>query len=140
MPTEKRKNNKLNIGQSQELKVLRKIVEITNSELDLTVVLKEVVGVMTEATKADSVFIYLFDEIICGDNPDSGSKMNGEAFSYALSLSQFPASQHLYVGDRKKSDILPAKEKGMKTVSVWSQVPEADFSVPTINSVGGLLL
>ena len=41
---------------------MRKIVEITNSELDLTVVLSEVVGVMTEATKADSVFIYLFDD------------------------------------------------------------------------------
>ena len=62
MATKKEKNNKLNINQSQELKILRKIVEITNSELDLTVVLKEVVGVMTAATKADSVLIYLFDD------------------------------------------------------------------------------
>lgn len=61
MATKKSKNNTLNITQGQELKVLRRIVEITNSELDLSVVLKEVVGVMTEATKADSVFIYLFD-------------------------------------------------------------------------------
>ena len=62
MVMKKEKNNKLNISQGQELKILRKIVEITNSELDLTVVLKEVVGVMTDATKADSVFIYLFDD------------------------------------------------------------------------------
>ena len=62
MVTKKAKNNRLNISQAQELKILRKIVEITNSELDLSVVLKEVVGVMTEATKADSVFIYLFDD------------------------------------------------------------------------------
>ena len=62
MVTKKEKNNKLNISQSQELKILRKIVEITNSELVLTVVLKEVVGVMTEATKADSILIYLFDD------------------------------------------------------------------------------
>ena len=62
MVRKEEKNNKLNISQAQELKILRKIVEITNSELDLTRVLKEVVGVMTEATKADSVFIYLFDD------------------------------------------------------------------------------
>ncbi|MCK5083352.1 MAG: GAF domain-containing protein [Candidatus Omnitrophica bacterium] len=62
MVTKKAKNNKLNISQSQELNVLRTIVEITNSELDLDVVLKEIVSVMTTATKADSVFIYLFDD------------------------------------------------------------------------------
>ncbi|MBN1869341.1 MAG: GAF domain-containing protein [Candidatus Omnitrophica bacterium] len=62
MVTRKEKNNTLHLSQSQELKVLRKVVEITNSELDLTVVLEEVVGVITEATKADSVFIYLFDD------------------------------------------------------------------------------
>jgi signal transduction protein with GAF and PtsI domain len=62
MSTTKAKNNKVNISQTQELKLLRKIVEITNSELDLTIVLNEVVGVITEATKADSVFIYLFDD------------------------------------------------------------------------------
>lgn len=61
MVTTKTKNNKLNISPGQELKVLRRIVEITNSELDLSVVLKEVVDVVTEMTKADSVFIYLFD-------------------------------------------------------------------------------
>jgi len=62
MPTAKTRKNQLNISPGQELKVLRKIVEITNSELDLNVVLKEVVHVVTDMTKADSVFIYLFDE------------------------------------------------------------------------------
>lgn len=62
MAVKKAKKSKLKISPSQELEVLRRIVEITNSELDLKVVLKEVVGVVTEMTKADSVFIYLFDE------------------------------------------------------------------------------
>jgi len=53
---------KLNITQPQELKVLRKIVEITNSQLDLSLLLKEVVQVVTDLTKADSVFIYLLDD------------------------------------------------------------------------------
>ena len=56
------KTNTLDISQAQELKILRKIVEITNSEMDLQVVLKDVVDIMTEMTKADSVFIYLFDQ------------------------------------------------------------------------------
>ena len=62
MATKKPNHQQSNISQAQELKILRKIVEITNSELDLTIVLNEVDGVMTEATRADSVFIYLFDE------------------------------------------------------------------------------
>jgi len=59
----KKKNSKnLNITQAQELSILRKIVEITNSELDLAMILKEVVTIVNAMTKADSVFIYLFDE------------------------------------------------------------------------------
>ena len=57
-----KKTNTLKISHAHELKLLRKIVEITNSEMDLQVVLKEVVDIMTEMTKADSVFIYLFDQ------------------------------------------------------------------------------
>ena len=56
------KSIKLNIGQNQELKILRKIVDITNSELDLMWILNETVRTVTEMTKADSVFIYLFEE------------------------------------------------------------------------------
>ena len=62
MSSTKTTSRTLNISQSQELKVLRKIVEITDSELDLELALKEVVSVVTDATKAESVFIYLFDE------------------------------------------------------------------------------
>lgn len=53
---------KLSISQEQEIAVLHKIVEITNSELDFNAILKDVVKVMSDMTKADSVFIYLFDD------------------------------------------------------------------------------
>ncbi len=56
------KSEKLNISPDTELDVLRKIVEITNSELDLNLILGEVVKIVNEMTKADSVFIYLFDD------------------------------------------------------------------------------
>jgi signal transduction protein with GAF and PtsI domain len=62
MGRENTKSKKLSISQPEELKVLRRIVEITNSELNLDFILNEVVKVVNEVTRADSVFIYLFDE------------------------------------------------------------------------------
>ena len=53
---------KLNIGQAQELKILRTVVDIASSELDLNLTLQLVVKIVTEMTGADSVFIYLFDD------------------------------------------------------------------------------
>ncbi|MFC1809166.1 GAF domain-containing protein [Candidatus Omnitrophota bacterium] len=53
---------KMKLSPSEELKILRKIVEITNSQLDLDIVLKDIVRIVTDMTGADSVFIYLFDD------------------------------------------------------------------------------
>ncbi|MBF0533140.1 MAG: GAF domain-containing protein [Candidatus Omnitrophica bacterium] len=50
------------ISSVQELQVLRRLVELANSELDLQTVLQETVKTVAQITKADSVFIYLFDE------------------------------------------------------------------------------
>ncbi len=50
------------LSQSQEVKFLRKIVDITSSVLDLDWILKEVVKIVTDVMTADSVFVYLFDE------------------------------------------------------------------------------
>ncbi|MBF0122720.1 MAG: GAF domain-containing protein [Candidatus Omnitrophica bacterium] len=57
MPKEKKR-----LSASDELKVLRRIVDITTAEVDLDGVLSEVVKTVTEVTRADSVFIYLFDD------------------------------------------------------------------------------
>ncbi len=53
--------NKLQISRVEELKILRRIVDITCSDLDLTGILHEVVGIVNEMTRADSIFVYLFD-------------------------------------------------------------------------------
>ncbi len=55
-------NKKLNINPTEELKILRQLTDLTSSQLDLELILKEVVKVVTENTKADSVFIYLLSE------------------------------------------------------------------------------
>ncbi len=61
MSAKLKESKKLHISPAQELRALRSIVEITNSEPDLNLVLGEVVKIVTEFTKADSVFIYLLD-------------------------------------------------------------------------------
>jgi signal transduction protein with GAF and PtsI domain len=53
---------KLRVSSTEELKILRTVVDIASSELDLQLILQEVVKIVTEMTKADSVFVYLFDE------------------------------------------------------------------------------
>lgn len=58
----KKTAKKLNITPAEEIKILRQVVELTNSELELEPVLNEVVHVVNDITKADSIFIYLFDE------------------------------------------------------------------------------
>lgn len=61
MAVVKAANNTLKISQQQELEVLRKIVELASADLDLTKVLDEIVKIVNGFTKADSVFIYLYD-------------------------------------------------------------------------------
>ncbi|HSA30339.1 MAG TPA: GAF and ANTAR domain-containing protein [Candidatus Omnitrophota bacterium] len=61
MPKTRASNKKLKISPEKELEVLRKIVELVSSELDLSRSLNEVVSIVNEFTRADSVFIYLFD-------------------------------------------------------------------------------
>lgn len=61
MAVKKKANVTLTISQAQELQILRKIVELTNTELDLQKILQETVKVVSDMTKADSVFVYLFD-------------------------------------------------------------------------------
>ncbi len=60
--SDKTKNKKLNVTGTQELEILRTIVDIASSELDLNLSLQLVVKIVTEMTSADSVFIYLFDD------------------------------------------------------------------------------
>ena len=56
------KNNRLSISQEEELKILRRIVDLASSDMDLHRVLNEVVRIVNDITKADSIFVYLFDK------------------------------------------------------------------------------
>ncbi len=58
----KYKKKKTQISQAQEMQFLRKIVDLTSSDFDLTFILSEVVKIVSKITKADSVLIYLFND------------------------------------------------------------------------------
>jgi len=82
----------------------------------------------------------IFEIKIYSTTQNAGTKNTGEAFQYYLSISHVIPQNNLYIGDRLKSDILPAKKLGMHVGAVWSEIPEADFSIPSINDLKGVLL
>jgi len=82
-----------------------------------------------------------------GINPDlfylkffSASKSDRVGFHTLAHFSVYPAKEHVYVGDSLKSDILPAKNLGMKTIAVGSDILEADVSIKNINNLKDILL
>lgn len=82
----------------------------------------------------------IFSERVYSDTPNAGSKSKGEAFRYLLSKTDISAERHVYIGDREKSDILPAKNIGMQTIAVWSEIPSATVSIKNMSELRGLLL
>lgn len=82
----------------------------------------------------------IFTRRFYGDTPQIGSKLNGTAFQYVITALNIPAEKHVYVGDRLKSDILPAKKLGMKTIAIGNGYSEADTSYAHINAITEALL
>lgn len=54
-------SKKQKLSQTEEIRILQKIVDITAEDLDLNLILNDIVKIVTEFTNADSVFIYLSD-------------------------------------------------------------------------------
>jgi FMN phosphatase YigB (HAD superfamily) len=69
-----------------------------------------------------------------------GFETKGSVFESFLGMSPFLPEEHVYIGDSLKRDILPAKYAGMKTITIGTQIQEADFSVKKITDIEKLLL
>ncbi len=82
----------------------------------------------------------VFNYAVYSTTEGAGRKSTGRPFSYIQRLTRIPCANHLYIGDSLYSDIIPAKSFGMRTGAVWSTVPEADFSILTINDLERILL
>lgn len=68
-----------------------------------------------------------FTYIISGDDIKE-RKPELDGFYLILKKSQIAPEEILYIGDRVKADIRPAKKVGMQTGLVWSKSDEADYS------------
>src|SRR3989338_1113389 len=75
-----------------------------------------------------------------GDDSKATSKIDGKVFKNFLKWSKHSSKNHVYIGDQLRGDILPAKSLGMKTISVGTRIPEADYSVEKIYEIEDLLL
>ena len=81
----------------------------------------------------------VFHLMTFSDTPRVGRKYDGTAFNYIVKETLVPPENHVYIGDRLNSDILPAKKIGMKTIAVGSEIPEADYSIKDIKEIRNLL-
>jgi FMN phosphatase YigB (HAD superfamily) len=124
------KNNTLLASYLEILKLKRPLFLLTNSPEDLSISKLEKIGIHPET----------FHYRIYGDSHESITQNNGKPFEAILRRTSLEGSQHAYVGDRKDSDITPAKRLGMKTIAVHSNIPEADISLPNINDIRNYLL
>ncbi|MFH1247239.1 MAG: HAD family hydrolase [Candidatus Micrarchaeota archaeon] len=60
-----------------------------------------------------------------------------EGFEKIIEISQVKPSEILFVGDRVKTELIPAKQVGMQTCLVWSEEknPAADYVFPHVADV-----
>jgi len=81
-----------------------------------------------------------FTYMIYGDDPGYGHKIDGTAFRQIISKTGLAPDEHVYIGNSRKADIEPAKNAGMRTIGVWSEIPEADLSIKHIHDLERVLL
>jgi len=75
-----------------------------------------------------------FAHILTGDEITQ-PKPALEGFQTVIALSNAAPERILYVGDKVKTDILPAKQLGMKTCLLYAQSAEADFCFDTFSQI-----
>lgn len=69
----------------------------------------------------------IFQFLLSGDMVDK-RKPEIDGYKEIIRLSRLQPADILYVGDREKADVVPAKKVGMKTAIIYSHSNEADFS------------
>ncbi|HVM77153.1 MAG TPA: HAD family hydrolase [Candidatus Paceibacterota bacterium] len=83
----------------------------------------------------------IFNLIVNGNDPHIAQKpKDGNVFSYVVEQSGIPAGNHVYIGDREKSDILAPQSIGMRTIAVANEIPAADAYVPDVYGIREILL
>jgi len=81
----------------------------------------------------------LFEAIITKEDV-SAYKPDPEPFLRAMAILGAKPKECVSVGDVEKSDIIPPRKLGMKTIFVWGKSNHADTSAPTIYKIKKLLV
>lgn len=66
-------------------------------------------------------------------------KPDPSVFAAILERTGLPAGAHLYIGDRDKTDLEPARELGIHTCLVWGESEIADISLGSVYDVEKIL-
>lgn len=83
---------------------------------------------MEDMLRRVEIDLHWFTYVLTGDDiPNRKPALDG--FERIIAQTQLSPGEILYVGDRVKADILPAKQLNLQTALVWSESPEADYSL-----------
>ncbi|MBU3935638.1 HAD family hydrolase [Patescibacteria group bacterium] len=80
---------------------------------------------------------YFKDAVFTGEGDIR--KPNPEAFVQILKSFNCPSNEVFSIGDQEQTDILPAKNLGIKTIIVGSESAIADYSIKTISDFPALI-
>lgn len=75
-----------------------------------------------------------FEAIITSEDVKN-PKPHTEPLEKMLELTGAKPEDCVYIGDRDETDIIPAKQLGMKTILVWGKSEIADISLPSVYEV-----
>jgi FMN phosphatase YigB (HAD superfamily) len=82
----------------------------------------------------------IFNFTSFGDDPHALHDTFAKNFQYFLSISPHQPSEHVYIGDDPRMDVIPPRNLGMRTILVGKDSKDADFSISNIYGIRGLLL
>lgn len=89
---------------------------------------------ITEVCHILNIDELIFTHVLSGDDVKK-RKPDEEGFEKMVQLSNLPANEILYVGDRIDVDIKPAHSIGMRTCLVWASSDVADYSAPSFSAL-----
>lgn len=121
-------------------RVLRNLLGRLSDRYDLFLITGSPEEIAEKKLRKIGIDPSIFAHKMFSDTRYVGSKSSGLPFLHMIQRTREEPGRHVYFGDSKSSDILPAKIARMLAVGVWSEIQEADISIPHIHNMEALLL
>ncbi len=109
----------------KELQLLRRIVEIANSDLDLNIVLHNIIALVVELTKADSCFLYILDK----KNNELVLSASSNPHPRILRKIKLKLGEGLtgWVAEKKEIVVIPQKASEDPRFKMFNSLPEDKY-------------